>query len=165
MTAGLRLRRPTEGDYPAIADRIDDWWDGRHVRYLLPRLWLQHFTGSSWIAEADDDRSAELAGFLVGFISPDRPTEAYVHLIGVDPGRRRTGIGAALYGRFFDDVRARGAARVTAITWPGNRRAVAFHLAMGFRAADGEGTARLYGSPAYPAYELDEDRVVFERDL
>ena len=105
-------------------------------------------------------------GFLVGFISPDRPDEAYIHMVAVSPNHRRTGLGLALYDRFIADVRARGVRRVRAITWPGNRTSVAFHTALGFRPADGPDTQRLYGTPAYPDYDYHgEDRVAFVLDL
>jgi GNAT superfamily N-acetyltransferase len=163
MTGQLTFRRPTEADHARIVARVDDWWGGRRVHDLLPRLWLQHFTGTSWILE---DEAGALVGFLIGFISPDHPEEAYVHLVGVSPNHRRSGLGATLYGRFFADVAGRGARRVTAITWPGNRISVAFHLAQGFRADDGAGTQRLYGTVAHPDYDFTgEDRVVFVRAL
>ena len=38
--AGITFRRPTEADYPAISGVIDDWWGGRQLDHLLPRLWL-----------------------------------------------------------------------------------------------------------------------------
>lgn len=160
---GLRYRRPVEGDYPTVIDAVDHWWGGRKMRAILPRLWFQHFTGTSWIAQSDD---GAIVGFLVGFRSPDDPTVAYIHMIGTDPNRRRGGVAASLYARFFDDARAMGASRVKAITWPGNRVSVAFHTAQGFRPDDGPGTQRLYGTPAYPDYDGDgEDRVAFTRDL
>jgi ribosomal protein S18 acetylase RimI-like enzyme len=105
-------------------------------------------------------------GFLVGFVSPDRPDEAYVHMIATSPNHRGAGLGRALYERFFEDMRARGVGRVSAITWPGNRASVAFHRAMGFAPADGPGTQNLYGTPAYPDYDAEgDDRVVFSRTL
>ncbi len=163
MTADLSFRRPTEDDYPGIASVVDEWWGGRRIHDLLPRLWFQHFSGTSWLAE---DATGRLVGFLVGFLSPDHPETAYCHLIAADPNRRSRGLGRALYERFFEDVAARGARRVVAITWPGNRASVAFHRAMGFLPADGPGTQRLYGTPAYPGYDYGlEDRVVFSREL
>jgi GNAT superfamily N-acetyltransferase len=162
-TPDLRFRRPVEADHPSIVGRVDEWWGGRRIHHLLPRLWFQHFTGTSWIAETEDGR---LAGFLVGFLSPDHPDEAYVHLIATDPNLRGRGVGRALYERFFDDARAAGARRVMAITWPGNRISVRFHAAMGFRPSEGPGSQRLFGTRAYPDYEFDgEDRVLFVREL
>ena len=83
------------------------------MRALLPRLWFQHFSGTSWILEAPDGR---LAGFIVAFISQDDPTTGYVHMVAADPNWRRAGIGRALYGRVFEDLGARGVQRVRAIT-------------------------------------------------
>lgn len=159
----LRLRRPTEDDYSRIVGVVDDWWDGRALHVLLPRLWLQHFTGTSWLAE---DEAGRLAGFLIGFISPGHPEVAYCHMVATDPNRRHRGIGRRLYERFFEDARAGGAREVQAVTWPGNRVSVAFHRAMGFVPKDGPGTQLLYGTPAVAGYDYDlEDRVVLIRKL
>lgn len=133
------------------------------MRALLPRLWFEHFAGTSWIAEDDDRR---VVGFLVAFLSPDQPGTAYVHLVGTEPNRRRTGIGRMLCERAFADLAGRGAHRVTSITWPGNRIAVAFHRSMGFRVDDGPGTGPIYGTPARPDHDgPGDDRVVFIREL
>jgi len=161
--AGTRFRRPSEGDYPTIGSVIDEWWGGRKLHLLLPRLWLQHFTGTSWLAEAED---GALVGFLIGFLSPDRPDEAYCHMIATNPNLRHRGIGRGLYERFFADARAARRSRVMAVTWPGNRRSIAFHRSMGFEVQEGPGTQHLYGTPAYPGYDLeDEDRAVLIRML
>ncbi len=160
--ADLAFRHPTEGDHPRIVGLVDEWWGGRRMRALLPRLWFQYFAGTSWIAE-DGGR---LAGFVVAFISQDDPATGYVHMIAADPNRRRSGVGEALYRQVFEDLGARGVRQVKAVTWPGNRQSVAFHRAMGFRVDDGDGTQNLYGTPAYPDYDGEgDDRVLFIRDL
>lgn len=160
---GLRFRRPVEADHATIVGLVDEWWGGRRLHELLPRLWFQHFRGTSWIAETDEGR---LAGFLVGFVSPDRPDTAYVHMVGTDPNLRRRGVGRALYGEFFGDVAGRGVRRVEAITWPGNRVSVAFHQGLGFRPVEGPGGQSLYGTPAFADYDYrGEDRVLFVREL
>jgi len=160
---GIRFRRPNEDDYPAIIRVVDDWWGGREMTYLLPRLWLQHFTGTSWLAETAD---GGLAGFLIGFLSPDRRDEAYCRFIATNPNLRKVGLGRALYERFFADARADGRSIVKAITWPGNRASVAFHEAIGFELEAGPGTQNLYGVPAYPEYDFGrEDRSVMVRHL
>ena len=159
----MRFRRPTETDYAAIAGVVDDWWGERRQVDQLPRLWLQHFTGTSWLAEDDAGR---LLGFLVGFISPDDPTTAVCHMIGVAPGHRRRGVGRDLYGRLQADALAAGARRLVAVAWPGDPIAVRFHLGLGFEPRTGPGTQRLYGSPSVPEYDFGRvDRVIFERNL
>jgi ribosomal protein S18 acetylase RimI-like enzyme len=160
---GVTFRRPTEADYPAIIRVIDDWWGGRNLSQLLPRLWLQHFTGTSWLAETPDGR---IAGFLVGFLSPDHPDTAYCHMIATNPNLRQRGLGRALYERFFADARAAGRSVVNAVTWPGNRVSIAFHRAIGFDVAEGPGSQRLYGTPAQPEYDFDrEDRAILVRTI
>lgn len=161
--AGVALRRPTEADYPAISRVVDDWWGGRRVDVLLPRLWLQHFTGTSWLAETDDGR---LAGFLIGFMSPDQADVAYCHLIATNPSLRRRGLGRALYERFFADARAAGRTRVVAITWPANRLSLAFHRALDFEVRQGPGSQNLYGTASQPDYDFErEDRAILVRSI
>jgi len=163
VTDDLVFRRPTEADHPSVVGSVDDWWGGRRMRQLLPRLWFQHFAGTSWVAQTAD---GTIVGFLVGFASPDRPGEAYVHMIGTSPNHRRGGLGAELYRRFGEDMRERGARRLVAITWPGNRTSVMFHRALGFEPQAGPGSQSLYGVPAYADYDAEgEDRVAFVREL
>ena len=159
----VTFRRPTEDDHPRLVGVIDDWWGGRSLQHLLPRLWLQHFTGTSWIAETADGR---LAGFLVGFVSPDHTDQAYCHMIATNPNLRQQGLGRALYERFLDDMRSRGVRRVKAITWAANRISIAFHRRIGFRLYDGPGTTSIYGVPAFADYDSeDDDKVLFILDL
>lgn len=159
----VTFRRPTEADYERVVRVVDDWWDGRALHVLLPRLWFQHFTGTSWLAEAP---TGDLAGFLVGFVSPDDPGVAYCHMIASNPNGRRSGVARRLYERFFEDARAAGCREVHAITWPGNRVSVAFHRSLGFVANDGPGSQNLYGTPALAGYDYGtEDRVHFVRQL
>jgi ribosomal protein S18 acetylase RimI-like enzyme len=162
-TDALTFRRPTEADYPALVRVIDDWWGGRKMDHLLPRLWLQHFTGTSWLAETSDGK---LAGFLIGFHSPDQPNVAYCRLIAANPNRRQRGLGRALYEHFFADALAAGRHEVRAITWPGNRTSIAFHRAMGFEIEAGPGSQNLYGTPSQPGYDFDrEDRTILVRRI
>lgn len=158
----IRVRRPTEADHDVVAGLVEAWWEGRRSGQLLPHLWLRHFAGTSWVAEEEDGR---IIGFLIGFASPDRPDEAYVHLVGVAPGLRRRGLGRMLERRFADDVRARGVRHVRAVIWPGDRSAIAFHLALGYRPLEGSGSMRLYGTAAFPDYDGGEDRAVLVLDL
>lgn len=163
MADGVTFRRPTEADYPGMVRVIDDWWGGRKMDVLLPRLWLQHFTSTSWLAETAAGR---LAGFLIGFHSPDQANVAYCQLIATNPNLRQHGVGRALYERFFEDALRAGRHEVRAITWPGNRASIAFHRALGFELEAGPGSHNLYGTPAQPGYDFDrEDRAILVRTI
>jgi len=112
-----RLRTAEAADYDRIIAVVDDWW-GRPVRQALPRLFLDHFHATSFIAEHDGD----LAGFLIGFLSPSLPDAAYIQFVGVDPRLRGTGLARLLYERFFDLAAADGRHVVRAVTAPLNSR-------------------------------------------
>src|SRR5580658_2459556 len=140
------VRKASEADYSNVAAALQTWWTmpgfdreaaARERAALVPRLWLQHFAGTSLVAEGD----RRFVGFLIGFLSPDRAEEGYIHFVGVAPDARGKGVGRALYERFFDLCRQAGRARVCCVTSPQNSSSIAFHAAMGFDAEPGtEGT-------------------------
>jgi ribosomal protein S18 acetylase RimI-like enzyme len=157
----LVWRHPREDDHPGLADHIDDWHGGRRVHPAFGRYLLIHFASTSLLAETPEGR---VAGYLVGFVSPDRPGEAFVHTAAVSPNLRRRGIGRELYRRFETLAAARGARRLVAHVWPGDPIAVRFHHAIGFETRGG--TMRLYGTPAFPDHDAPgEDRAVFVRPV
>jgi ribosomal protein S18 acetylase RimI-like enzyme len=137
-----RLRQARPQDYNAIAAVVDGWW-GRPVLGILPRLFLDHFWATSLIAEGLGvagragvvGEPAPLLGFLVGFLSPSEPDQAYIHFVGVAPQARGDGLARALYRAFFGIARADGRTVVTAVTSPVNQGSIAFHRAMGFAVA------------------------------
>jgi ribosomal protein S18 acetylase RimI-like enzyme len=139
----MDLRHAEPADYGRVIEVIDHWWGGREMAAMLPKLFFVHFRDTSFVAE----EAGELAGFICGFRSQTYADEAYVHFVGVDPGRRTSGLGRALYERFFEAVAPRTVVR--AVTAPVNNRSVAFHRAMGFQVErvdedyDGRGQARV----------------------
>jgi L-amino acid N-acyltransferase YncA len=118
----------------------------------LPRLFLDHFHATSLVACSED---GQLAGFLVGIFSPASAEDAYIHFVGVAPGRRGTGLGRTLYERFFALARADGRRRVSAITAPTNAGSIAFHREMGFTVS---GPIEAYHGPG-------KARMRFDREL
>jgi ribosomal protein S18 acetylase RimI-like enzyme len=139
---GATIRPAVPEDYDRIAAVVDEWW-GRPLRQALPRLFLDHFHDTSFVAE-----DGELCGFIVGFLSPAQPEEAYVHFVGVHPARRGSGLGRELYERFFALSRDAGRSRVRAVTSPVNQASIAFHRRLGFDARevagwDGPGSAKV----------------------
>jgi predicted GNAT superfamily acetyltransferase len=158
VTAAIRPLRPS--DYLPVISVIDDWWDGRHMADMLPHLFFEHFTDTSFAAERD----GELAGFLVGFRSQSHPGQAYIHFVGVHPGERGSGLGRQLYERFFAAVRARDCRLVRAVTSPVNSGSVRFHQQMGFEVEPGD--AEVNGIAVTAGYDGEgQDRVRFVKHL
>ena len=127
----LRPLRPS--DHATVITVIDDWWGGRPMADMLPRLFFEHFTDTCFAAERD----GELAGFLVGFLSQSRPAEAYIHFVGVHPSARGAGLGRRLYQAFFAVAGAHGRTVVRAVTAPVNAGSIAFHRRLGFEVEPG----------------------------
>jgi hypothetical protein len=51
----VRIRPIRPSDYRTVIAVIDDWWGGRHMADMLPRLFFEHFTDTSFAAERDFD--------------------------------------------------------------------------------------------------------------
>ena len=139
----MLIRAAEPADYGRVIAVIDEWWGGRQMTAMLPKLFFVHFRDTSFVAQND----GALAGFLCGFRSQTFEDEAYVHFVGVDPAQRGSGLGRELYQRFFDAVAPRSVVR--AVTAPVNERSVAFHRAIGFEVDrvdedyDGPGQSRV----------------------
>jgi len=128
-------RRPLQpSDYEFITSVVDDWWGGRAVHQLLPRLFFEHFNSNSHVLiEAD-----KIIGFLVGFRSQSQPDVAYIHFIGIDPAHRGQGLGRTLYLHFFAQMKSLGCTQASCITSPLNKASIAFHRQMGFDIVNGD---------------------------
>jgi ribosomal protein S18 acetylase RimI-like enzyme len=127
----VTIRNAEPSDHERISPLVDDWWGGRQMRALLPRLFFEHFRETSFVAEED----GEVVGFLNGFLSQSFP---YIHFVGVRPDHRGAGLASELYARFFDVARARGRSLVRCVTSPINEGSIAFHRALGFEAKRGD---------------------------
>ena len=137
------IRHAEPSDHARVSAVVDEWWGGRQMAAMLPKLFFVHFRETSFVAE-DDGR---LAGFLCGFRSQTFDDEAYIHFVGVDPAQRGSGLGRELYERFFEAVEPRTVVR--AVTSPVNESSVAFHRSLGFEVErvdenyDGQGQPRV----------------------
>ncbi|MGB8942320.1 MAG: GNAT family N-acetyltransferase [Streptomyces sp.] len=159
LPGGLTARHLVEGDHPRVLAVLDTWWGGLkgpagalERSLLLPRLYFQHFTTTSFVVEGDEGK---VAAFLVGFLSQTEPDAAYVHFVGVDPQLHGQGVGRALYRAFFALARSHGRRYVHCITSPQNTASQAFHARLGFMVSTMK--------PDYDGPGLD--RVAFTIDL
>lgn len=165
--AGMTLRHPNEHDHPRVQALLDRWWGGfggdagsRQRALLLPRLYFQHFTTTSYLVERAD---GEVTAFLIGFLSQTDQAVAYIHFVGVDPAFRMQGIANALYSRFFEQARQMGRRYVNCLTSPENLTSQAFHARMGFRSLPGADIGGVQVQRGYDGVGLG--RVVFTLDL
>lgn len=156
----MNIRPIGEHDHAPIIAVVDQWWGGRQMAGLLPRLFFAHFQATSFAVE----EHGQLIAFLIGFVSQTDPRQAYIHFVGIHPEHRQRGLGSQLYQLFFENVRARGCDSVRCITSPVNTGSVAFHRRMGFqieksdRERDGVPYTADYDGPG-------QDRVCFVRTL
>lgn len=155
----IRLAAPS--DYQNVISVVNDWWGGRNVKDMIPRLFFTHFTSTSLIAESEGC----VVGFLTGFLSQTFPDQAYIHFIGIHPDYRKQGLAADLHARFYAIAREHGRRFVRCVTSPANKASIAFHLRMGFAIEPGnkvtEGVAYTenYDGPG------GGDRVLFLKSL
>jgi ribosomal protein S18 acetylase RimI-like enzyme len=125
----MNIRPISERDHTPIIGVVNQWWGGRQMAGLLPRLFFTHFQDTSFVIEDGE----QIIAFLIGFVSQTNPRQAYIHFVGIHPEYRQHGLGKQLYELFFETVRARGCDTVRCITAPINSGSIAFHRRMGFQ--------------------------------
>ena len=154
---GLSIRNSKPSDHPRIINVLQDWWGGRDLTGMLPRLFLLHFNNTSFVIESGD----ELRAFLIGFLSPAKPGEGYIHFVGVHPDCRGMGIGRLLYNIFFKICRENNRDTIRACTSPVNKGSIYFHKKMGFEISNGN--AEIEGTQVTLDYNRPNDpKVLFE---
>ncbi|WP_047865209.1 GNAT family N-acetyltransferase [Rubrobacter aplysinae] len=154
-----RLRNLGEPDVEPVKAALGRWWGGCDLSHLALPLFFRHFRDTSFVLED----GGEVAGFLVGFVSPANPGEGHIHLVGVHPGRRQRGLARWLYEAFFEEARGRGCTVVRCATTPGNAGSISFHHSLGFEA---EGDGEPGGVPVLRHYHgPGEDRILLCKSL
>ncbi|MER6026266.1 GNAT family N-acetyltransferase [Streptomyces sp. NPDC001851] len=161
------LRQARVSDHGTIVACVHQWWgdsrtpaQARELALLLPKLFLQFFSGTSLVLEDE----AGIRAFLIGFHSADNDQEAYIHFVGVDPGLRGQGAARRLYTTFIRHAAEVGRTEVRAITSPGNTGSIAFHRAMGFTLESGD--REVDGLPLHSDYDgPGQDRVCFYKKI
>lgn len=156
----ITIRNAKESDHIKIISVIEDWWSGRDLSYMIPKLFLIHFANSSFIAEKDN----MMVGFLIGFMSQTDTNQAYIHFAGVDPKFRSQGLGNKLYSVFFDISIKNNRSVVRSCTSPVNKGSIAFHKRLGFSLL--ESKDMMDNIPVFLDYNMKNDpKVLFTKDL
>ena len=151
---GIRLVEPS--DYPSIISVVNEWWGGRNMADMLPKLFFVHFRQTSFVAMQGEN----IVGFLVGFVSQTFRNEAYIHFAGVHPAFRKNGIGSALYEHFFEAIKKTDCTVVRCVTSPINKGSVSFHQRLGFQMEPSKKV--IEGIPVAENYDgRGGDRVLF----
>ncbi|MED3550217.1 GNAT family N-acetyltransferase [Cytobacillus praedii] len=156
----MKIRSVKGSDYYVISPLINEWWGGRNMSEMLPKLFFDHFTNTSFIAE----KEGKLVGFLIGFLSQSHSNEAYIHFVGVHPDYRKHNIGKHLYNNFFNVVKQNGRNMVRCVTSPVNKVSIAYHTKMGFEIEEGD--KKIDGVSVNSNYDgPNQDRVLFVKNL
>lgn len=156
----VRIRHAEPEDYQSVINVVDEWWGGRQMYLMLPRLFFTHFRPTSFVAESN----GRMVTFLIGFLSQTFPEEAYIRFVGVHPDCRKDGLGRSLYERFFEAASQHNCRVVRCVTSPVNKSSIAFHLRMGFTPKHSD--KLIDGIPVCAGYDgAGEDRVVFSKVL
>jgi predicted GNAT superfamily acetyltransferase len=156
------IRHAEPSDYQPIIAVVNDWWAGRQMSDMLPKLFFVHFQTTSFVAEQD----GKIVGFVTGFVSQTFPEEAYIHFVGVNPMSRKSGLARVLYERFFTTVQNLGCCTVRCVTSPVNKDSIAFHRSMGFSAETNVSEKTIDGISVFEGYDgQGEDRLLFYKAL
>ncbi|WP_283152543.1 GNAT family N-acetyltransferase [Guptibacillus hwajinpoensis] len=156
----MNIRHVKQSDYYVISPLINEWWNGGQMIDKLPKMFFDHFTNTSFIAE----ENGEIAGFLIGFLSQTHLEEGYIHIAGVHPSYRGSHIGRQLYESFFQTMKAYGRSLVRCVTSPDNKNSIAYHFRMGFEIEGGNRVVN--GIAVHSNYDgPGRERVVFVKRI
>ena len=122
------IRHVEPDDYKVIIASVDEWWGGRRMAPMLPKLFFVHFRPTSFVAVRD----GVIIGFVIGLVSQSCPDQGYIHFVGIHPNFRQGGLGHQLYERVFEAMIRNGCKIVRCVTSPVNKGSIAFHLRLGF---------------------------------
>ena len=158
--SSVKIRNAGTPDHKKVLSVILNWWEGRDLRQNAQKIFFDHFSNTTFIAEYNN----EMIGFLIGFLSQSKPEEAYIHLVGIHPDMRKLGLGSLLYERFIEVCSRHGRSIFRSCTSIVNKESIAFHKYMGFSIEQGEG--EIDGIPVL--YGTDKDHpptVLFMKDI
>jgi len=125
----MLIRNARETDFMNCVLIARKAWPEFKERESIYHLFCKFFNNTCFVCEQDK----EIRAFLLGFISQIDGTQAYIHLVAVDPAAQRQGLAGKLYQKFFETAHALGARLVRLIVNPDNPGSLAFHEKMGFQ--------------------------------
>ena len=160
LPKNIIIRNSKPSDHHRIINVLKDWWGGRDLTWMLPKLFLIHFCDTSFIIEKDD----ELIAFLIGFLSQSNTDEGYIHFVGVHPDYRSVGIGEYLYKQFYKICKENNRDTIKTCTSPVNKGSIEFHKKIGFQIEQGNG--KFDSIPVTLDYNKQNDpKVLFKKRI
>ena len=130
-------------------------WPEFKERESIYHIFCKFFNQTCFVCEHD----VSVAAFLLGFISQVDHTQAYIHLVAVDPAWQRQRLASQLYEKFFQRAGTDlPHCEVGLIVNPDNAGSLAFHEKLGFRpnvhgetiSIDGVLAVKDYNGPGHP---------------
>ena len=126
----MLIRNAREADFMDCVFIARRAWPEFRERESIYHLFCKFFNNTCFICEC----GGKIEAFLLGFRSQVDASQAYIHLVAVDPSAQRQGLANALYQKFFATVSTMGAKQVRLIVNPDNAVSLAFHKKLGFQA-------------------------------
>jgi len=157
----VKISNIKPSDYDLVISKLNEWWGGRNMQDMLPKLFFKHFNSTSFIIKD----ATEVLGFLIGFKSQEILSLGYVHFIGVNPNFRNKNIGKKLYKVFFNEMKNQNILEIECVTSPNNQISIEFHKKLGFVPQKGN-RKNINDIPYFENYDGEnEHRILFRKKL
>ncbi len=158
----MLIRNARETDFMSCVAITRRAWPEFKERESIYHLFCKLFNNTCFVCEHDEKINA----FLLGCISQVDTSQAYIHLVAVDPPAQRQGLASCLYQKFFETVSGLGAKQVCLIVNPDNPASLAFHKKLDFQADLHGDTIQIEGVLAVKDYNgTGLHMVPFSRSL
>lgn len=158
----MLIRNAQEKDFMSCVLIARRAWPQFKERESIYHLFCKFFSNTCFVCERD----GKIQAFLLGFVSQVDTSQAYIHLVAVDPSAQRQGLANQLYQKFFEAVGALGVRQVRLIVNPDNAVSLAFHKKLGFQVDLRGETIEVEGVLAVKDYNgRDIHMVPFSRTL
>ena len=118
----MKIEKCTMLEFDEIVNDIVDFWGSDRTLHLHHPFLIYEFGDTAFVVKDQ----GQVMAYLFGFYSQTESL-AYVHLLGVREKYQRQGLGVLLYENFIAMAKAKGIAKIKAITTASNAKSISFH--------------------------------------